>query len=104
MKKNRILILFAVILMVPSVMLGADAAAVRNVYNMKCSSCHGANGAPTASMAKRFGVKPMNEHSVQSKSDAALKAAILNGYGKMKKVPVSNGDANNLVSYLRTLS
>ena len=54
-------------------------------------------------MAKSMGVKPMNDPSVQSKSDSDLKDAIVKGVGKMKPQAVSPADADNLVAAIRTM-
>jgi mono/diheme cytochrome c family protein len=80
----------------------ADAAAGKAVYAAKCKSCHGADGTPSAAMAKAMGVKPLNDPSIQSKSDSALKDSILKGIGKMKAQAVSDSDADNLVAAVRT--
>jgi len=79
----------------------ADAAAGKTLYATKCKTCHGADGTPPAAMAKSLGVKPLNDPSVQGKSDADLKNAILKGSGKMKPQAVSDSDADNLVAAIR---
>jgi len=81
----------------------ADAAAGKTVYAAKCKTCHGADGTPAPAMAKSMGVKPMNDPSVQSKSDSDLKDAIVKGVGKMKPQAVSPADADNLVAAIRTM-
>lgn len=81
----------------------ADAAAGKTLYAAKCKSCHGADGTPPPAMAKAMGVKPMNDASVQGKSDSDLKDAILKGVGKMKPQAVSPSDADNLVAAVRTM-
>jgi mono/diheme cytochrome c family protein len=81
----------------------ADAAAGKALFATKCKACHGADGTPPASMAKAMGVKPMNDPSVQGKSDAALKTSILKGVGKMKPQAVSDSDADNLVAAVRAM-
>ncbi len=81
----------------------ADAAAGKTLYAAKCKGCHGADGTPPASMAKAMGVKPMNDPSIQGKTDAALKTSILKGVGKMKPQAVSDSDADNLVAAVRTM-
>jgi len=76
------------------------------VYNGKCKNCHGADGSGNPAIAKMMNVslKPLGSAEVQRQSDADLKAVITNGTGKMKPVSgISAADADNLVSYLRTL-
>ena len=79
----------------------ADAAAGKTLYATKCKTCHGADGTPPAAMAKSMGVKPLNDPSIQGKSDADLKNSILKGAGKMKPQAVSDSDADNLVAAIR---
>ncbi|HVW86237.1 MAG TPA: cytochrome c [Bryobacteraceae bacterium] len=81
----------------------ADAAAGKTLYATKCKSCHGADGTPPPAMAKAMGVKPLNDPSVQGKSDADLKNSILKGVGKMKPQAVSPADADNLVAAIRAM-
>ena len=81
----------------------ADAAAGKTLFAAKCKTCHGADGTPPAAMAKAMGIKPLNDPSVQAKSDSDLKDAILKGVGKMKAQAVSPADADNLVSAIRTM-
>ena len=81
----------------------ADAAAGKAIYATKCKSCHGAEGTPSAGMAKAMGIKPMGDPSIQGKGDADLKASITNGVGKMKAQPVSGADLDNVVAAIRTM-
>jgi mono/diheme cytochrome c family protein len=81
----------------------ADAAAGKTVYAAKCKSCHGADGTPPAGMAKALGIKPMNDATIQAKSDETLKEEILKGVGKMKAVSLSSGDADNVVAAIKTM-
>ena len=81
----------------------ADAAAGKAIYAAKCKSCHGADGTPSAGMAKAMGLKPMGEPSIQAKSDADLKVSITKGFGKMKPQAVSGADLDNVVAAIRTM-
>jgi len=81
----------------------ADVAAGKAVYSAKCKSCHGADGTPSAGMAKAMGLKPMGEPSIQAKSDADLKVSITKGFGKMKPQAVSGADLDNVVAAIRTM-
>jgi mono/diheme cytochrome c family protein len=81
----------------------ADASAGKAVYAAKCKSCHGADGTPSAGMAKAMGIKPMGDPSIQAKSDDDLKASIGKGMGKMKPQPVSGADMDNVVAAIRTM-
>lgn len=79
----------------------ADADAGKALYATKCKTCHGADGTPSAAMAKALSIKPMNDPTIQGKSDAALADEIVKGVGKMKPQPVSPADAANLVAAIR---
>jgi mono/diheme cytochrome c family protein len=81
----------------------ADAAAGKAVYAAKCKNCHGAEGTPSAGMAKAMGIKPMGDPSIQGKADADLKVSITKGFGKMKAQPVSGADLDNVVAAIRTM-
>lgn len=81
--------------------LAADAAAGKGVYDTKCKSCHGADGAGNPAIAKMMKVdlKPL-----ASQSDAEIKGAITMGVGKMKPVAgISGADVDNIVAYVHTL-
>jgi len=81
----------------------ADAAAGKAVYAAKCKNCHGADGTPSAGMAKAMSIKPMSDPSIQGKSDAGLKTAISGGVGKMKAQSVTGADLDNVVAAIRTM-
>jgi mono/diheme cytochrome c family protein len=89
-------------LLLSSAAFAADAAAGKAVYATKCKVCHGADGTPAA-FAKNNGAKPINDPSLQAKSDADLKMAILKGVGKMPAQKISDADADNVVAALRTM-
>lgn len=84
---------------------GADAGAGKAVYDKTCKRCHGADGAANGAIAKMMKVemRHLGSKEVQAKSDAELKKESIEGVGKMKAMPVSAGDAANLVAFLRTL-
>jgi cytochrome c6 len=81
----------------------ADAAAGKAVFAAKCKSCHGADGTPSAGMAKAMSIKPMGDPAIQGKSDADLKTSITKGVGKMKPQTVSGADLDNVVAAIRTM-
>jgi cytochrome c553 len=84
---------------------GADAAAGKSVYDRTCKRCHGADGAANGAIAKMMKVemRHLGSKEVQAKSDAELKKESVEGVGKMKAMAVTEGDAVNLVAFLRTL-
>jgi len=87
--------------LIPVAAQAADAAAGKAVFDTKCKSCHGADGAGNPAIAKMMKVdlKPLG-----SQSDAEVKAAVTMGVGKMKPVAgVAGGDVDNIVAYVHTL-
>jgi mono/diheme cytochrome c family protein len=81
------------------------AADGKAVYDTKCKSCHGADGAGNPGIAKMLKVtmRPLGSAEVQAKSDDELKKDITTGNGKMKPQSVSAKQADDLVAFLRTL-
>ena len=82
-------------------MFAADAAAGKTVYDKSCKTCHGADGTPSAGMAKAMNIK---DFKTTDFSDADIKAAVTNGKGKMKPVPTVTGAAlDNVAAYVKSL-
>jgi mono/diheme cytochrome c family protein len=79
----------------------AGAAEGKEVYAAKCKGCHGAEGTPSAGMAKAMGMKPMKD--VQALTDAQMQEAVLKGKGKMKPVAITEKQAADVVAFVRTL-
>jgi mono/diheme cytochrome c family protein len=72
----------------------ADAAAGATVFNTKCKACHGAEGKGGA----------MDKASIAGTADAATKAAVEGGKGKMKAVAsVKGADLDNVAAYVASL-
>src|SRR5271163_2113229 len=90
-------------LVLTSAAFAADATAGKAVFAAKCKNCHGADGTPSAGMAKAMGIKPMSDPAIQGKSDADLQTSISKGFGKMKAQPVSGVDLDNVVAAIRTM-
>lgn len=107
MKTLVALALMAAVLVWVTPLIGADAAAGKDLYGKKCASCHGANGEGKEAIAKMFNVelKPLTSKDVLSKSDADLKKVMLEGAGKMKAVKDLDGKgADDITAYLRSLA
>ncbi len=69
------------------------------VYNVKCITCHGANGTGEAETSIA-GAADLNT-SVAALDDAGLTAIIDNGSGDMLAVPMTADEKANLIAYLR---
>jgi len=76
-----------------------------DTYKAKCQSCHGAQGTPNPGIAKAMGVKPANDPSVASVSEAQMIADTTNGKGKMPafKGKLSDAEIKDSVEYFRSL-
>jgi len=82
-----------------------NAAAGKAPYDRSCKGCHGADGTPSAAMAKSFKVDMLHlgDPAVQKLSDDELKSVLTNGKGKMKAITsVSGKAADDVVAYMRT--
>jgi mono/diheme cytochrome c family protein len=89
------------------VLAAGDAATGKIVYDKKCATCHGPDGAGKDAIAKMMKVtlRPLGSKEVQAKSDAELSKDITAGNGKMKAVVgLSEADVANVVAYVRTLA
>lgn len=85
--------------------LSADATG-KDLYEKTCKKCHGADGTPSAALAKMMKVemKHLCSKEVQAKSDAELQKEAIEGVGKMKpQAGISAADAKAIVAHLRTL-
>lgn len=82
----------------------ADLSAGKAAYDRSCKSCHGADGAPNAAIAKMLKVdmRDLKSPDVQAMSDDDLKKSITDGKGKMKPVASASGAAADIVAYMRT--
>ena len=85
---------------------GGDATAGKVVFSKSCATCHAADGAPKAAIAKMLKVEMehLGAKEVQDKSDADLKKVVVEGYEKMKPVKgLADKDVANVIAFVRTL-
>jgi mono/diheme cytochrome c family protein len=104
MRKTMIMLLAAATSTVA--VIAADLNAGHAAYDKACKSCHGPTGAPNPAVAKSMKVemRDLKSPEVQSKSDADLKKAITEGFGKMRAVKTIPGaTADDVVAYIRSL-
>jgi len=96
----------AIVACITPAFAAGDAAAGKETYSKKCSSCHGTAGEGKDTLAKMLKVElhPLGSKEVQDQSDADLKRVIAEGKGKMKAVAgVDAKTVDDLIAYLRTL-
>jgi|SRR3954453_14457809 mono/diheme cytochrome c family protein len=98
--------LFAILLMVGIMSLAGFAAdSGADLYKAKCQMCHGADGTPSAAMAKSMGLKDLKSPEVQKQSDAELKTVVEKGKGKMSGFTgkLTPEQIDEVVKYVRSL-
>jgi len=96
----------ALFVAIPAQLDAADAMAGKTSFLAKCKTCHAADGAGNAGMAKvlKVEIKHLGDPTVQAKSDDDLKAVITGGQGKMKAISGLDGAAvDNIVAHIRTI-
>jgi mono/diheme cytochrome c family protein len=84
-----------------------DAEAGKVLYDKFCKKCHGAEGEGVARMYDLVGAKivHLGSKQAQSKSDAEIKKAMLEGSGKMEVVEdLTPQQADKILPFVRTLS
>jgi mono/diheme cytochrome c family protein len=106
---------FISILALPILLLGVCGLAAgqsgENVYNKRCASCHGTDGAGKTGAAEKLnGMPDLRSKAVQSQSDAQLFESIGRGTNH-KRYPhvflqkgVTQAQLNDLIAHLRTLA
>ena len=87
-------------------MAAGDAVKGAGLYAKKCKLCHGADGAGTPAMLKKYGaeLKPLGGAEIQAKKDADLAKGIMGGknHTSMAKA-LQPADVDNVVAHIRTL-
>jgi mono/diheme cytochrome c family protein len=84
----------------------ADAKAGKATFDLACKSCHGADGAPNAAIAKmmKVDIKDLKSPEVQGMTNDAMAKVITEGRGKMNAIKSVSGTAvDNVVAYVKTL-
>ena len=81
-----------------------DAVKGKEVFK-HCSICHGSSGEGNAAIGKAYGVTMpvLGSKAVQSLDDAALRKIVTEGKGKMKPVPLSAAEMDDVIAFLRSL-
>ena len=87
-------------------MLAANAKNGNAVYDKSCKQCHGADGTanPAIATMMKVTINDLKSPEVQGLSDAAFKATVTDGKGKMKPVKaVTGADLDDVVAFVHTL-
>lgn len=81
----------------------ADSGA--DVYKMRCSACHGANGAGQTMIGRNLKLRSLAAPEVQNQSDAQLAAIISQGKNRMPSYSrrLSKDQIAAVVKYIRAL-
>src|SRR5271157_2771075 len=81
----------------------ADSGA--NIYKMKCSACHGANGAGDTMLGKNMKLRSLASPEVQQESDEDLIRITSKGRNKMPSYErkLSKEQIEDVVKYIRSL-
>ena len=96
----------AALILAGTVAWSADVKAGQAAFDKSCKSCHGADGAPNAGVAKmmKVEIKDLRSPEVQALSAADMKKVITEGKGKMVPVKaVTGAAADDVVAYVHTL-
>ena len=107
---GRLFIVFVLVVLICAVclpvMAAGDAAKGADLYARKCKLCHGADGAGTAAMQKKYGaeLKPLGGVEIQAKKDGELVKGIMVGknHSALAK-SLQPADLDNVVAHIRTL-
>src|SRR5713226_9605858 len=81
----------------------ADLANGKAVYTKSCQKCHAVDGKGNPAIARMLKItfRPLSHPEIQAKSDAELMQQSVQGIGKMKAVPLSDKDAQDVVAFIR---
>ena len=82
-----------------------NAAQGKATFQERCAVCHGADASGNTAIAKALGTIPdYRSNTVQSLTDAQIRAVITGGKGKMPPVKgVSETEITNLIAFIRSL-
>jgi cytochrome c6 len=98
------LLIFALILVLPSYSVAADTAP--DLFATKCASCHAKDGSGNTALGKNLKLKDLGSADVQKASDKDLKDIV--SKGKPPKMPAYGAKLNDaqitdLVKFIRSL-
>jgi mono/diheme cytochrome c family protein len=101
-KMIRSQVVLAVAVCMASAFAFADSGEA--TYKAKCGTCHGANGTPSAGMAKAMGIKANTDPAIKALTVDQEIAAVKNGKGKMKPITgLTDAQIKDAVVYYRGL-
>jgi cytochrome c6 len=96
-------ICLSLVLLLVTVPLFADGAAL---YKTKCAPCHGADGSGNTPVGKSLHVKSLASAEVQKMTDADLTKVIHDGRGKMPAFAgkLSDAELTDVVHFIRSFA
>jgi mono/diheme cytochrome c family protein len=98
---------FVVLSIAPCALAGSsgNAAQGKATFQERCAVCHGADASGHTAIAQALGTIPdYRSNTVQSLTDAQIRAVITGGKGKMPPVKgVSETEITNLIAFIRSL-
>lgn len=98
---------FAALLLPVGALAGStgNAAQGKATFQARCAVCHGADASGHTAIAQALGTIPdYRSNTVQSLTDAQIRAVITGGKGKMPPVKgVSETEITNLIAFIRSL-
>ena len=104
--KNVIALILAGGMLSVSLHAAGDTKAGKVVYDAKCKTCHGADGAGNAVLAKplKITIPDIRTPEVQKVTDDEIKKGIQVGKGDMKPVKgLSDKQIEDVIAFSRTL-
>jgi mono/diheme cytochrome c family protein len=86
----------------------SDTPSGKELYTVRCLSCHGLDGRGIASAAKELDVDlaklDLSRWAVVRRSDDFLRKLLAEGHGRMPKQPgLTERETRKLIEYLRTM-
>jgi cytochrome c6 len=102
MKRNLVVLVVMMALVVTAAPMMADGAAT---FKAKCAMCHGPDGAGQTAMGKNMKLRDLGSAEVQKATDAEWTKLITDGKAKMPayKGKLTDAEIKAVVTFMRTL-
>lgn len=103
---SLILMIGLALLIAPAAFAEGAAEAGKAVFDKKCATCHGKDGAGNEKMAAalKVEIRHLGSKEVQEKTDEQIQKDFTTDHGKKKAVKgLSEDDVKNVIAYVRSL-